>query len=191
MSLPELKKDQRYTYSDYCTWDDNKRWELIDGVPYAMSPAPSPVHQRILMELAGQLFIFLKDKPCEVFTAPFDVRLNALDDDDDVVQPDIFVVCDHEKIDDKGLNGAPDMVIEILSPSTSRRDKVLKLNAYQRAGVREYWIVDPADKTVQVFILDNGRYLAASHAETDIVTVHVLEGCEISLPNVFSLKRQK
>jgi len=186
MSLPELKKEQCYTYADYCKWDDGERWELINGVPYAMSPAPSTAHQRVIGRLYNQLFNFLEEKPCEVFIAPFDVRLNAAgDDDNDVFQPDILVVCDRSKIDDKGLNGAPDMVIEILSPSTARRDKVLKFNKYQHVGVREYWIVDPTDKTVQVFILQNGTYLAKSYAETDTISTHVLEGCEISLSDVF------
>jgi len=187
MALPALKKGQHYTYADYCAWDDSERWELIDGIPYAMSPAPSPIHQRVSMAIGRQLSNFLQDKPCEVFAAPFDVRLNGLgDDDEDVVQPDILVNCDREKIDDKGCNGAPDMIIEILSPSTSRRDKVLKFNKYQNAGVREYWIVDPGDKTVIVSILDNGRYYTASYAETDTVPVYILDGCEISLPDVFT-----
>jgi len=115
------------------------------------------------------------------------VRLNALgDDDDDVFQPDLVIICDRTKIDDKGCNGAPDMVIEILSPSTAMRDKLLKFNEYQRAGVREYWIVDPDTKTVQVFILENGQYLAKSYGETDTISVSVLKSCEISLPDVFA-----
>ena len=185
MSLPE--KCQRYTYADYCTWDDDERWELIDGVPYAMSPAPSPAHQTVSSNIHYQLFNFLKGKPCKLFPAPFDVRLNAAGDfDDDVVQPDIVVVCDRSKIDNKGCNGVPDMVIEILSPSTAKHDKVLKFNTYKRAGVREYWIVDPDYKTVQVYILENGRYFIRSYAETDMIPVHVLEGCVISLPDVFT-----
>ena len=185
MALPETI--QRYTYADYYAWDDNERWELIDGVPYSMSPAPLTAHQRISSNLHYQLYDFLKGKPCQLFTAPFDVRLNALgDDDDDVFQPDLVIICDRTKIDDKGCNGAPDMVIEILSPSTAMRDKVLKFNKYQRAGVREYWIVDPNSKTVQVFILDNGRYIAKSYGETDTISVCALEGCEISLPDVFT-----
>jgi len=185
MALPE--REQHYTYADYRAWDDDERWELIDGIPYAMSPGPSTIHQRISIDLTRQFSSFLKGKPCQVFAAPFDVRLNALgDDDDDVFQPDLLIVCDRAKIDDKGLNGAPDMAIEILSPSTAIRDKLLKFNKYQHAGVREYWIVYPADKMVQVFILENGRYLAKSYGETDTIQVHVLEGCEISLPDVFS-----
>jgi len=183
-----LRQDKRYTYADYYAWDDGKRWEIIDGIPYAMSPAPSRTHQRILVELVGQLRDFLKGKPCEVFPAPFDVRLNALGDGDtDVFQPDILVVCDEAKLDEKGCNGAPDMVIEILSPSTAMRDRLLKFNAYQRAGVREYWIVDPDSKTVLVCILENENYIARSYGESDAVPVHVLEGCTISLTDIFSI----
>ena len=184
MGLPEI--EQYYTYADYCTWDDDQRWEIIDGIPYAMA-APLIVHQQISVNMLRQLANFLEDKPCRVFHAPVDVLLNAAgDNDDDVFQPDIIVVCDHEKITEKYINGAPDMVIEIISPSTASYDKVRKFNKYQRAGVRELWIVEPADKTVQVYILENGRYIAANFGETDAIPVHVLEGCEISLPEVFN-----
>jgi len=183
MGLPEKK--HHYTYADYYSWDDEKRWELIDGAPYPMT-APSRTHQRILIEISRQLANFLVEKPCEVYVAPFDVRLNALgDDDDDVFQPDIVVVCDEAKLDEKGLNGAPDMAIEILSPSTAQLDKTLKFNKYQHAGVREYWVIDPADKTVTVFILENGQYVAKCYSEADSIPVRVLEGCEINLSTVF------
>lgn len=179
------KKKEYYTYADYCTWDDDERWELIDGIPYAMS-SPSTAHQRIVGSLYYQLFDFLKGKPCEVFIAPYDVCLNAAENDDhDVFQPDIMVVCDQTKINRKGCNGAPDMVIEILSPSTALRDKALKFNKYQHVGVREYWIVDPDSKMVQVFILENNQYVAKSYIETDAIPVHILEGCTINLPDVF------
>ena len=184
MSLPE-KEFTRYTYADYCEWDDSERWELIDGIPYAMA-SPSAIHQRILLELSRQLADFMDDKPCEVFIAPFDVCLNAAgDDDDDVFQPDIMVVCDDAKITEKNINGAPDMVIEILSPSSAKHDKFLKFNKYQRAGVREYWIVDTDTKTIQAHILENGRYFTMSYGEAGTIPVHTLDGCIISLPDVF------
>ena len=181
MGLPEKK--QYYTYADYLTWDDDERWELIDGVPYAMA-SPSTTHQRICGELYGQLWQFLKGKPCEVFIAPYDVRLNATEEDDTVVQPDL-VVCDDAKIDDKGCNGAPDMVIEILSPSTAAHDRFRKFITYQNAGIREYWIVDPDYRTVQVHILENGRYFIKIYGETETIPVHILDGCEINLSGVF------
>jgi len=194
MGLPEKKR--HYTYADYATWDDDKRWELIDGEPYAMA-APDANHQRISGNLCRHLANFLYGKPCEVFSAPFDVMLNAGDvDDSDVVQPDIVVICDRSKIIKKGCNGAPDMVIEILSPSTANHDKIKKFNKYLHVGVREYWIVDPRYKDVQVFILENGRYFATVYAPAtegeneeesgnDTIPVHVLEGCTINLQDIF------
>ncbi|MDR0310315.1 MAG: Uma2 family endonuclease, partial [Acidobacteriota bacterium] len=115
--MEALQKDERYTYADYASWDTEERYELIDGVPYLMSPAPLRKHQSILFELSGQFRNFLKGKPCKAFAAPFDVRLNADTYDDTVVQPDLVVICDKLKLDAKGCVGAPDMVIEILSPS--------------------------------------------------------------------------
>ena len=126
-------------------------------------------------------------KPCKLYAAPFDVRLNgAGDEDDTVVQPDIVVVCDKSKLDDKGCNGAPDMVIEILSPSSTRHDMFIKFIRYQKAGVREYWVVDPDVKKVIAYILENGRYCGSVYADTESAPVHVLEGCVINLPDVFA-----
>ena len=183
---------ERYIYEDYASWDDDNRYELIDGVVYMMSPAPSQEHQRIIVEIAAQLWVFLKGKPCKVFAAPFDVCLNAAGDKDKtVVQPDIVVVCDKSKLDGKRCNGAPDMAVEILSPSTSKKDKVLKFDKYREAGVREYWIVDPEDKTIHVYILRDGEYIVKAYGITEEVTtteipVHVLEGCLINIRDVFA-----
>ena len=185
--MEALKKEKNYyTYSDYLTWDDDARYELIDGVPYLMSPAPRQEHQEVSMEIAKQLAVFLTGKPCKVFAAPFDVRLNVDKADDTVVQPDILVVCDKSKLDGKSCNGAPDLVIEILSPSSLKSDRITKFNKYLQAGVREYWIVDPDQKTVDVYTLENGKYFAAVYSDTDVVPVSVLEGCEINLQDVFA-----
>ena len=178
-------KREYYTYADYSVWVGPERWELIDGEVYAMSPGPTWKHQGIVGELFGQLRDFLKGKPCKVFPAPFDVRLNADTADDTVVQPDIVVICDRSIIGGTGCAGSPDMVIEILSPSTEARDRIQKLKLYQKYGIREYWIVDPESKTVSVHILDNGRYYATGYTETETAPVHVLEGCTINLAEVF------
>jgi len=180
-----LRKDQHYNYADYYSWDDGKRWELIDGVIYAMSPAPTMTHQSIIGTLFLQFGNYLKGKPCKVFVAPFDVRLNPGEKDDTVVQPDLVVICDKSKIDDRGCKGVPDMVIEILSPSSIRHDRLVKFQLYQRFGVPEYWIVDPETKSVQAHILSEGRYYTNVYTDTDEVPVHMLENFKINLPDVF------
>ncbi|MCX7011378.1 MAG: Uma2 family endonuclease [Candidatus Sumerlaeota bacterium] len=160
-TTPKLK--DRFTYGDYLQWQDGERWELIDGVAYNLSPAPSRRHQRMVLALVHQIFTFLKDKPCEVYIAPFDVRLPETDEPDEqvpnVVQPDIAVICDPKKLDDRGCRGAPDFVVEIVSPSTSAKDQIEKLDLYERHGVREYWIIHPIDNLLTVRLLgDDGKY---------------------------------
>ena len=188
MSLPLRKKDERYTYADYLTWDDGERWEIIEGVPCLMSPAPTRDHQGVIGELHLQLANFLKGKPCKVYVAPFDVRLFPADDDSDdtVVQPDIVVVCGRSKLKRAGCVGAPDMVIEVLSPGTARHDRLVKFQLYKKAGIREYWIVDPDTKTVSVYLLKDGEYLIRAYGDADIAPVHVLDGLSINLTEVFA-----
>lgn len=188
MALP---KEARCTLADVLTWDESERTELIDGQPVMMAP-PSRRHQKISGELFGQLHDYLKGKACEVYHAPFAVRLFEERDDrpedvDTMVEPDLCVVCDPGKLDDMGCKGAPDLVIEILSPSTRRYDRIAKFNLYLRAGVREYWIVDPEAKDVQTFVLDSGRYFAKDYGTVeDHLDVTVLENCVIDLAPVFS-----
>jgi len=185
--VPYVPKDRRYTYADYALLDDDKRYEVIDGVIYLMSPAPTEAHQDIGGEIFRQLANFLFGKPCKVFISPFDVCLNAAGDDDvTVVQPDILVVCDRTKLDGKRCNGAPDFVIEILSPSSAARDTMLKFHKYMHAGVREYWIVDPKGKIVQVCILKDGRYETEVLEEPDEIPVQTLDGCTIDMKLVFA-----
>ena len=176
--------DVRYTYSDYLQWDDDVRRELIDGIPYLMA-GPNRKHQ----ELSGNLYIqfraFLENKPCKVYFAPFDVRLNADTLDDTVVQPDLIIVCDHSKLDDACCKGVPDMVVEILSPSTSRYDKITKWSTYLKAGIREYWIIDPVTQSLAVHILKDGNYITYPYTSNEKAPVHVLEGCTIDLTEVF------
>ena len=184
MALPKEKEIEHYTYADLCTWDDDTVWELIDGVAYAMA-TPSLQHQGISGELFFQLRNFLEDKPCKVYAAP-GVRLNADTSDDTYLIPDIVVVCDLSKLSRNTVDGAPDLVIEILSPSTARFDMLKKFQQYQKAGVREYWIVNPEFKTVSAHVLDSGKYITSVYGDEDKAPVEVLEGCEIDLEKVFA-----
>ena len=173
-----------YTYSDYLKWDDDKRRELIDGVPYLMA-MPSLPHQAILLNLAFQVKSFLKGKPCKVHL-PLDVRLNADTLDNTVVQPDLIIVCDHSIENNAGIKGVPDMVVEILSPSTSRYDRNLKFHTYKKVGVKEYWIIDPEDKTLAAHIHKDNEYITRPYTDEETAPVHVLEGFTIDLSEVFS-----
>jgi len=186
MRKPELGR--RYTYSDYCTWGDDERWELIDGVPYNMSPAPTNAHQSISMSLSREFGVYLKGKACKVFHAPFDVRLNFDKGDDTVVQPDLSVICDPKKLENgKGCKGAPDLVIEILSPSTTKRDKMIKFNKYLDAGVREYWIVDGEVGLIEVYTLKDGAYQTAVFGDDGVISVGIFDDLEISLVDIFAV----
>lgn len=154
MGSPVKKGDHKYTYADYRTWPDEERWEIIDGEAYAMTPAPSVKHQRIATQLIKTFGNLLDKKPCEPFAPPVDVVL----DESNVVQPDLIVVCDKGKITDANIQGAPDLVVEILSPSTGLKDRREKKALYERFGVREYLLVHPEDETVERYSLVEGRY---------------------------------
>ena len=188
MALPAEKT--RYTFADVLSWDEDERIEIIDGEAFMMA-TPSRIHQEISGELFRQLANFLEGKQCRVYPAPFGVRLFARDGDgpedvDTLVEPDISVVCDRSKLDQHGCKGAPEMVIEILSPSTLRHDRLVKLNLYQQAGVREYWIVDPDNQSVLVFTL-GGHVLEIreDYGREDVAKVSVLDGCFLELSKVF------
>lgn len=190
MALP-AKKD-RYTFADCLTWGENERIEIINGETVMMAPAPSRAHQEISGEIFRQLANYLEGKKCKVYHAPFNVRLfeqegDTPEDVTTVIQPDITVVCDRNKLDDNGCKGAPDMIIEILSPSSLRHDRFVKLGLYQRAGVREYWIVDPENQSVQVLTLTSGLLLPhEEYGRGDVAKVNVLDGCFVELSKVFS-----
>jgi Uma2 family endonuclease len=180
-------EEANYTYADWLEFNEGVRTELIDGTVYLMAP-PATVHQDIHRELFGRLFAFLKGKPCKVYSAPFGVRLFPKDDlsDDTVVEPDIVVVCDASKMDTQGCKGAPDLIIEILSPSNIRHDRIVKFQKYLAAGVREYWIVDPDNKGVEAHVLQDGGYRTMVYDETAEAPVGVLPGCVIKLAEVFA-----
>ncbi|MEK6747942.1 MAG: Uma2 family endonuclease [Pseudomonadota bacterium] len=156
-------RDQhQHTYGEYRTWPEEARYELIDGLAYAMAPAPSIAHQDIVGEVFRQIANALENSRCRPFVAPVDVRLPKAREKDEqidtVVQPDILVVCDASKIDAKGVRGAPDWIIEVLSPATATHDHIAKRRIYERHGVREYWLVHPTDRMVTIYRLDNNSY---------------------------------
>jgi Uma2 family endonuclease len=161
MSLAPRDPD-RHTYGEYRGWPEDQRHELIDGVAYAMAPAPSRQHQRLTFELAREIAEALEGSGCEVNVAPFDIRLpEGAEADDDivtVVQPDISVVCDPSKLDDRGCRGAPDWLAEVLSPGTAGHDQERKFVLYERYGVKEYWLVHPVDRVVTIYRLKGGAY---------------------------------
>ncbi|MBI3812994.1 MAG: Uma2 family endonuclease [Nitrospinae bacterium] len=185
MGHPLKKKDdRRYTWSDYLTWPDEERWEVIDGVAYDMSPSPTPRHQII----TGNFFSILKDKlkgkSCRPLIAPLDVYF----DDHNFVQPDVLVICDEKKIKDR-IYGAPDLVIEILSPSTSLKDKRAKRNLYEKFGVKEYIIVSSEDVFVERYLLIEGRFKEPDIlGSNEVITLSSLEGIEIQLWEVFEVE---
>ena len=184
MSNLAYQLEELYTYADYLSWDTDTRYEIIDGVAYAMAGATA-LHQRISRELMVLIHDFLKGKPWEVFTAPFDVRLFPEDDNSDIVivQPDILVVCDKSKLSDgKACKGAPDLVVEILSDSSVITDRKVKYEKYEEAGVKEYWIVNTETLDVLVNRLVNGRYVSTVYK--DRLSSSVLPGLVIDLDTV-------
>ena len=189
-----LDPNRRYSYADYLTWLDDKRRELFDGIISLMAPAPLTEHACISRAIFLEIGQYLKNCKCgcEVFHAPFDVRLplNGEKENKDVytvVQPDICVICDLSKIDRRGCLGAPDMIVEILSPSTAKNDYSIKFNLYERAGVKEYWIADPLAKYVNVFILqEDGKYDEGKiYEEKCSIPVGILPGLEIEYDEIF------
>jgi Uma2 family endonuclease len=177
-----------FTYADYKSWElkETERYELIEGVAYAMS-APNTLHQLIATILTGEFYAFLKGKTCRVFAAPFDVRLFFEEDesDDTVVQPDLVVICDPGKLGEEGCRGTPDMVVEILSPSNTAIEMERKLVLYREARVREYWVVDPKNKHISVYRLKDGGYSVRAFHAQDTAESSVLPGLEIPLSLVF------
>ena len=190
MALPAKKA--RYTFADILSWEGNERIEIINGEAFMMA-APSRIHQEICFEMGRQLGNYLEGKQCKAYPAPFGVRLfqragDSPEDVDTIVEPDISVICDRSKLDQYGCNGAPDLVIEVLSPSTQRHDQLVKLNLYQRAGVREYWIVDPENKTVRVMLQSGNGFLQTHeiYRQEEVAKVNVLDGCFVELGKVFT-----
>lgn len=192
--LSQLDLSASYSYADYLTWQLDESIELIKGKISLMAPAPNVNHQRLSMSLSGQLFNYFRHKSCQVFAAPFDVRLYdrrksilASADIFTVVQPDICVICDPDKLDEQGCNGAPDWVIEIVSKGSSKKDAQIKHALYAESGVKEYWLVFPYEAVIEQFVLDEqGRYqLAHMYAGDDHAVSCLFPDLRIDLGELF------
>lgn len=199
-NLAEDLEPKKISYAELLEFDDEKRYELIDGVPYLMA-SPRVAHQDILGELYYQLKTYLKGKTCRVFASPLDVKLSGEKDNKkefNVVQPDIMVVCDQNKITEKNIQGAPDLAIEITSPNNPAHDKLVKLNLYQKFGVKEYWIVSLEEQIISVFLLNEDKIYTIPKAYylDEKIKVNVLKECYIDLSefckeNNITIKRSK
>ncbi len=169
MPQPKVKTHHTFSYADYQHWDDGQRWELIDGEAYAMSPAPVVDHQTVVGAVFAQFYQQLRGKPCKPMLSPLDVLLpragEANDNVTTTVQPDLLIVCDPNKIERKFVRGAPDFILEVVSPGHASYDHVLKRRRYEQAGVRELWLVDPAERVLWVYVLQDGVYTNVSVQE--------------------------
>lgn len=188
-SLDQLDPNGSYTYADYLRWQFTERVELLRGKIRQMA-APSRKHQGVSQNLSVLLGTALWKSPCKVYVAPFDVRLTRMRDDKEVktvVQPDLCVICDPSKLDDRGCNGAPDLIIEILSPGNSRTEMKDKFELYQEAGVLEYWVVSPIEKTIQIWTLDEeGIYISRQpKVEGDMVITPIVPNLAVDVTDVF------
>ncbi|MBA4493767.1 Uma2 family endonuclease [Paenactinomyces guangxiensis] len=190
MKVPTFKPNTKYSYDDYLKWNDDQRWELISGIPYNMAPAPSSRHQEILGNIFGLFFNYLKGKTCKAYLAPFEVRLSENDSDREtfnVVQPDLSIICDRKKIDERGCKGPPDLIVEVLSPGLSaKRDKIYKYDLYENYKVKEYWIVDPYNENIEVYILGVDQFDERQvYARGDQFKVSIFKDLEVNLDDVF------
>jgi len=186
-ALEKPEEKTLYTYADYLGWEGPERYQLIYGEAFMMS-SPSVAHQAILVEMVTQFNIWLRGKPCRVFAAPLDVRLFPEEDnsDDTVVQPDLLVVCDRAKLGKGSVNGPPDLVVEISSPSTPRKEQTLKFEAYLESGVREYWVIEPEEKIVLVHVHENGHFISYAYKENAVIPSAVLPGFSLELATLWT-----
>ena len=190
MALPN--KENSIRYDDYLSWNEGTRCEVLNGEIISMSPSPTPKHQDILGGIYAEFRTYLKGKTCKVFISPIDVCLFANQDSSeqdiqDWLQPDLLVVCDPKKIGDKRIVGCPDFVIEVLSPSTTKNDRVLKYNAYAKAGVKEYWIVDPYHEFIEVFLLKGNSFEnSGQYFKSDMISLHLFGDFSLHLSEIFA-----
>ncbi|MCC5932449.1 MAG: Uma2 family endonuclease [Cyclobacteriaceae bacterium] len=179
-----------YNYADYLSWQIEEMVELIKGKVFKQAAAPRRWHQEVSGKLFAELYNYLKGNPCKVYSAPFDVRLPVKskkhEDIDTVVQPDICVVCDHDKLDELGCVGAPDLIIEILSPGNNSKELHNKYEVYEESGVKEYWVIHPNECTLMIYTLVEGKYKASKlYTIGDVVHSQALEGFKLDLDEVF------
>lgn len=189
-SIDQLNLDGTYTYADYLLWKFEERVELLRGRIFKMSPAPARNHQKISFNLYGEFYKHFEKKKCEIYPAPFDVRLpqNNLENKKiyTVVQPDLCVVCNLEKLDERGCVGAPDLVVEILSPGNSKKEMKNKFELYEEAGVREYWIVQPEYENTIIYVLEDDKYRSfAPFTEEDEIKSHIFPELKIPMSKIF------
>ncbi|SHI82421.1 Endonuclease, Uma2 family (restriction endonuclease fold) [Cruoricaptor ignavus] len=186
-SLNQLDLDKTYTYADYLLWKFQERVELLKGRIFKMSPAPNRKHQRSAQYINQVLYRYFEGNCCEVYFAPFDVRLPSKSGEViTVVQPDLCVICDRTKLDDKGCNGAPELIVEILSPGNSAKEMGIKFNLYEESGVQEYWLVQPAEKAILVYTLEEGKFIGLQPVTLGMTAKsRKFDGLEISADEVF------
>ena len=187
-NFSDLDLTKTYTYSDYLKWEFQERVELIRGFIAKMSPAPNLSHQTVLYNLTISFSKNFESKHCRVIFAPFDVRLPiaTAKKDTTVVQPDIFVICDANKLNNNGCNGAPDLTVEIISPNNSKHDSITKFNLYQEARVKEYWIIDPIEKMLNVYTLQNNIYIGLQpQSEGEKIKSILFPNINIELNDIF------
>lgn len=192
-NINQLDLDKTYSYADYLLWKFQERVELFKGKIFRMSPAPSSFHQRVSLNLTGYMWNSFKNQSCNLYIAPFDVRLldkkkSTIDKEIyTVVQPDLCVICDENKIDEKGAVGSPDLVIEILSPGNSKKEMKYKFDLYEEAGVLEYWIVNPADKTIFIFVLKDNQFIGLHPLiEEDTIKSPLFPQLDFCLEEIFN-----
>ncbi|MFC7391651.1 Uma2 family endonuclease [Scopulibacillus cellulosilyticus] len=183
--------NRKYTYRDYLNWTDDIRREIIDGKVYEMTATPSRKHQEVLLALATAFSNYLKDKTYEVYIAPFDVRLPEVSETDEkainVVQPDLSVFCDKDKLDEKGAVGSPDLIIEVISPSTLKKDMTVKKSLYEKMGVQEFWLVYPMEGIITTYELNKQERYSPfeTYGKGDCIKIGIFEDFSIDLTTIF------
>jgi Uma2 family endonuclease len=190
-NINKLDLEGSYTYADYLTWQFKERLELIKGKIFKMSPAPNRFHQIVLGKLHISIMQFFDQKECQVYLAPFDVRLVKQKTKDEkvvtVVQPDLCIVCDAAKLDDRGCMGAPDLVVEILSPGNNKKEMGIKFDLYEKNGVKEYWIIEPVEKVLFLYTLQNGKYIGLKpFIENDKIKSPLFPKLNFMMKNIYN-----